>query len=106
MKDLYSKSMTTLDLGIFVEKVMTVNLLDGKQINVKRPTKEIVLIIQELYTTEDDREAKVKALVNKAFSNNQEGIEVDCSEWPEGMITGAFTGYINFLNTLTKNPNS
>lgn len=104
-KNAYTKTMTSLDLSAFIEKTMAVTLPDGNIINVMRPTKEIVLNIQQ-FQNEENKDEALRMLVNKAFSRNMEKQEIDVADWPENMVNMAFAGYIAFLNELMNNPNS
>lgn len=109
---IYSKTLKTLDLNVFIEKLMECKLPDGTMLNIKRPTKAIVLALQALpelaEAPEEEKYSAVKTLCLDILNNNSEKrffTPADIDGIPEEMLAALMAGYKDFIMQLVNDPN-
>lgn len=98
-----------LDLRVLVEKTWEVTLINGKKLDVKKPTKRIQTLMESM-KNDMTLEEQVK-LTNDAtvaiLNNNQEGYPVKklTKEYTIEIQLAVIRGYSEWLHELMSDPN-
>ncbi|MCQ2330397.1 MAG: hypothetical protein MJZ55_00235 [Paludibacteraceae bacterium] len=102
---MYNEKIKTLDLSAFIEKTLEIIMVDGTVINLKRPTKAIVLMIQ---AAQESEATDYTQIVHAALNHNVEGVKIDIDtvkQMPDLMKAAIVREYFGFLRELIDNPN-
>lgn len=98
-----------LDLRILVEKTWEVTLLDGTIINVKKPTKKIQLLMEQMKDeiTIEQQVNLTKDATIAILNNNQEDFQVKHlpGEYDLSIQLAILRGYSEWLTELLTDPN-
>lgn len=108
---MYSEKIKTLDLNAFTEKTLEIKMVDGRVINVKRPTKAIFMLLQAAQEADqvEDKNRISEQVIVAALNNNLEGLTIDNEEinaMPVLMKSAILKAYFDFLHELVSDPNS
>lgn len=102
-----------IDLSVFQEETLDFKLLDGRVINVVKPTQKMVIELMNFRNIQDEEpEAQVAALssiVCKVLNSNKNGIAFTEKEVEQNfnfqILQAILTAYSEFVNGIASNPN-
>lgn len=106
--------MKNLDLTVFEDITWSVTLPSKKVIEVKKPTQKQLMILEQkvkgVDSEKDDtkRLGKLMEVTQFILSNNKGDVKVDAEildTLTTDMFYAIYFGYMEFVGTITSNPN-
>ena len=101
-----------LDLSIFKEATLPLVLLDGKEINLLKPSQKLMFKMMDFQKKASSGTEQAVAAVIELFvevmNNNKEKIAFtakDFEDYDFGIIQVVIQTYTNFINEVMSNPN-
>ncbi len=101
-----------IDLSVFQEETLDMKMMDGREINIVKPTQKMVLELMNFQNLrEEEPEVQIAALstiVCKVLNSNKNGIAFTVEEVGEfsfQILSAIITAYGEFVNGIASNPN-
>lgn len=101
-----------IDLSVFQEETLDMKMLDGRIVNIVKPTQKMVLELMNFQNLrEEEPEAQIAALstiVCKVLNSNKNKIiftEEEVGEFSFQILNAILTAYGEFVNGIASNPN-